>query len=386
MPATNATVDVCVVGDGLVGLSIAVHLARAGRSVAVLGKDLPGRASTAAVGMLTPACEYDPWMRREFLDLLRAGRDYYPQFLDHAGVGAHVTYDARDFTLLDLHERTEQLNSRMGYLDELGFDCTWLDPWEVCEREPNLTPTAFRGGIQVRGDAVVNPVELWEALRRAVTAAGVTIDDSGLDGVEDVGHGVILRTGRARVLAERVVVAAGAWSTEVAGLAGLDVPLCPVKGQVVQLRGEPGLVRSVIFMPSGGCGSIVERSPGLYVVGTSEEYLEPRSSNSAGVVGAILHRLTTVLPEAAVWEVDRMWSGFRPMTGDELPIVGVADDPRFIVATGHHRNGVLLAPVTGQIVADLVDGGDGRSVADIDLTPFAYGRHQRLQPRFADKY
>lgn len=386
MNSEQAHVDVCVLGDGLVGLSIALHLVRAGRSVAIVGKDNPGRASTAAVGMLTPTAEYDPWMREEFLRLLYAGREYYADFLASSRLFERVTYAATDFTILDLQERSEPLQSRMDYLPGLGFDCTWLEPWQVSQCEPSLTPTAFRGAIRARGDAVVNPIQLWEALRAEVAEAGVPLWSTGVSALEDAATGVIVHSGAQSLVAERVVIAAGAWSMEVGDLAGIQIPLCPVKGQVIQLIGEPNLINSVVFMPAGGCGSIVERSPGVYVVGTSEEYLEPGPSNTAGVVGSILSRLTTVLPGAADWEIDSMWSGFRPMTGDELPIIAVAEDPRFVIATGHHRNGVLLAPVTGRIVADLIEGGDGSLGLGLDLSPFSHGRDMRVHPRFADKY
>jgi glycine oxidase len=384
--AERVSVDVAVAGDGLIGLSTALHLQQAGYYVAVLGGPATGRASTAAAGMLTPACEYDPWMCRQFLDLLRAGLAYYEKFL---GAGwttpEQVGYRNTDFTLTGLSEREESLRERMDWMPGLGFDCDWLDTSEICAREPHLSPTAVRGGIRIRDEALVNPIALWEALGRAVAARGGAVYPGGLAGVAERGERILLSTGNGvQLVADRVVLAAGAWTTDVARLAGLELPLCPAKGQMVLLRGSPGMVGSVIFMPTGGCGSVVERLPGSYVVGTSEEYLVPDEHNTAGVVGTVLSRLCTVIPAAANWHIERMWAGFRPMTSDELPVLGVTDDSRFLVATGHHRNGVLLAPITGRLIAEAVDGhapGDG-----LDLSPFRYGRPMRPHARFASKY
>lgn len=382
--SANTFADVAIVGDGLIGLSIAYHALRSGFSVAVLSDERLGRASTAAAGMLTPACEYDPWMVGQLLDLLKASQAYYPDFLRDWTTFESVGYRSTDFTLIDLHERVEPLQGRMEWLPKLGFDCEWLEPSRVCELEPNLSPAAFRGGIRVRDEAVVNPIALWEALGAEVARLGAARIPSGVVGFDEQGDRVVATMGNGTsITVDRVVLAAGSWTLEAARLAGLNVPVCPVKGQMVLLRGPTQLIGSVIYMPSGGCGSIVERAPGQYILGTSEEYLEPVTDNTAGVIGAILGRLCTVLPAATEWKIDRMLVGFRPMTSDELPILGTAGDSRFLVATGHHRNGVLLTPITGRLIAGMLSG---QPFDAVDLTPFQYGRSFRPYARFASKY
>lgn len=382
----RSNVDVAVAGDGLIGISAAWHLQQAGHKVAVLGGQAAGRASTAAAGMLTPACEYDPWMCHQFLDLLKAGLSYYEKFL-HSGwtTPEEVGYRSSEFTLTDLAERSESLRERMEWMPRLGFDCDWWETSEVCAREPHLSPTAIRGAIRIRDEAVVNPIALWETLGQAVAAGGATVCSGGVAGIEEDGERISLSAGDGtRVVADRVVLAAGAWTADLARLAGLEVPLCPAKGQMVLLRGAPQAIGSVIFMPTGGCGSIVQRRPGSYVVGTSEEYLMPDDHNTAGVVGTVLSRLCEVVPAASHWQIEQLWAGFRPMTSDELPVLGVTDDRRFLVATGHHRNGILLAPITGRLIADLVSGH--KAPDGLDLSPFRYGRPMRPHARFAAKY
>jgi glycine oxidase len=377
----SSHVDTAVLGDGLIGLSTAIHLRRRGVSVAVIGGSSEGQASHAAVGMLTPACEYDPWMPTEFYDLLREGLDYYPRFLDEFSLNPEcVGYRSTDFTLLDLAEREESIKNRMGWMDKLGIDCRWLDRTEVCRLEPGLTPVAFNGAIRIRNEAVVNPRALLALLKERTDVALLR---GGLIGVAEDGSRFRLTVGGGQELvADRVVIAAGSWSADVGRKFGLDIPVCPVKGQIIKLAGAPEAIGSVIFMPSGGCGSIVERSPGEYIVGTSEEYLQPTTDNTAGVIASILSRLCTVLPGASEWRIEETWSGFRPMTSDELPIIGFAQDDRIVVATGHHRNGILLTTVTGRLVADLLSGEE----IGVSLSRFSYGRSLRPHTRFANKY
>ncbi|MFD7101560.1 NAD(P)/FAD-dependent oxidoreductase [Streptomyces celluloflavus] len=380
----NIRVDVAVVGDGLIGMSTALHLRRRYLSVAVIGGTTQGRASTAAAGMLTPACEYDPWMPQEFYELLREGLDYYPPFLSAFGFTPEsVGFRSTDFTLLDLVERPDSLQSRTEWMDKYGIENRWLSPAEVCDAEPHLSPRTFRGAIRIKDEAVVNPRALLQAMTEWASAEECPVLVGGLTGVDDEHGRLRLTTGEGdTVIADQVVVAAGSWSGQVGRAFGLDIPVCPVKGQIVRLAGPPGLLRSVAFMPSGGCGSIVSRSPGEYIVGTSEEYLRPETDNTAGVVGTILSRLCAVVPEAAEWRIEEMWSGFRPMTSDELPILARADDPRIVVATGHHRNGVLLTAVTGRLVAALIDD----EAPGLSLDRFRYGRPLRPHTRFATKY
>lgn len=386
MNATEQAADVVVVGGGLVGLSTALHLSDEGLTVAIVDGPDAGRASTAAAGMLTPVCEYDPWMPLEFLDLLQAGLRYYPQFLSVGGwKPEQVGYRASEFTLLDLTEQEESLLARMDWMLAREVDCCWLEPDEVTLHEPHLSTSAFRGAIRIRGQAIVNPIALWKQMRVAVELRGIEIKPSGMTSITDRGESLLVGTkDDGKVAADRLVVAAGSWSAQIGVLAGLELPVTPVKGQMVQLAGPAGVIGSIIFMPSGGCGSIAERAPGVYVVGTSEEYLSPTACTTAGVVGSVLCRLTTVLPAAADWEIVRTWAGFRPMTSDELPIIGRTDDPRIVVATGHHRNGILLAPLTGRLASDLITGAP--APPGLDLRPFRYGRELRAHTRFASKY
>jgi glycine oxidase len=165
---------------------------------------------------------------------------------------------------------------------------------------------------------------------------------------------------------------------------GFDValPICPVKGQMIRMRGRPDLFSRVLFMPIGGCSSILQRSPGEYIAGTSEEYLDPTAGNTVAVSASILSRVAALLHEGAGLELDALWSGFRPMTPDELPVLDRVRDGRLFIATGHHRNGVLLSAITGRLIAEML-----REVPpSAELSTFRYDRSVRKHGRFALKY
>src|SRR5262249_48189982 len=146
------------------------------------------------------------------------------------------------------------------------------------------------------------------------------------------------------------------WSYEVAHLFHQQVPVTLAKGQIIQLSGTPRLLNHILYLPVGACGCLLERAPGTYIAGTSEEYSTADVSNTSRVVAAILSRINQVFLPAGDFVVEDMWSGFRPLSPDELPILGLAADPRIVIATGHFRNGVLLAPITGLIVQALIEG------------------------------
>jgi glycine oxidase len=377
--------DVAICGGGLIALSTALHARTAGFGVVVIGTDTPGIASLAAAGMLTPACEYDSWLPRSWFDLLEAGRRYYPEFLRWAfpGGATDVGYRPSDFLLMDLREGSLDRNERTRLFEALEIECAELDAGQVCSLEPQVHHDAIRGGVLIKNQGLVNPRLLRAAMEARARTLGCEVALDLVSAIESRGgrYELTLASGRG-IRAKTLVIASGAWSRDVGALLGLDVPTCPVKGQMLELTGPPNLISTVLFMPVGGCGSILERSPGHYIAGTSEEYTNPSPSNSVAVVGRILQRIQEVLSGAGALTIRAMWSGFRPMLPDELPMIGPVAGENIIVATGHHRNGVLLAPLTGLVVTQLLQ--DERP--SVDLSRFAYGREFRKHARFAAKF
>lgn len=376
--------DVLIVGGGLIGLCSAAHLLSSQRSIGVIMGTHKGIASLAAAGMLAPTCEWNAEMPLTWLEFLRQGRDYYPSFLQQIGnalaTQSDLGYAQRRFLLLDLIEKTTDLAQRLANLWAVGSAVAWLSRQEVVVLEPQINPDVIRGAIAITDDGIVNPRALHRVLCAYLAERGVDLIAGNVQAVDDRGDDLELTLDSdVHLRGSRVVIAAGAWSYEVAATFHLSAPVMPVKGQIIQLSGPPGLVNSVLFMPAGACGCFFERSPGLYITGTSEEYVSPEVTNTSRVVAAILTRVNEVLYPAGELVIHDLWSGFRPFTPDELPIIGWSTDPRVLLATGHFRNGILLAPLTGLIVSELLEGRE--SPVDLRLyaaqrpflTPYRYG-------------
>lgn len=381
------TYDVVIVGGGLVGLCIAFHLMGSQRKVGVTMGTHEGRASIAAAGMLAPTCEWSPEAPRTSLEFLRQGREYYKEFLpgvlEPSQFEVETGYSERDFLLLDLLENERGLTSRFEGLQKAGASVVWLSRQDVYRLEPYINPEAIRGAVLISGDGIVNPRTLHRLLLERLSQQQVNLLDANLLTVEECGEDFLLTLDNYQTLmCSQIIIAAGAWSFEVAEKFHLNVPVSAVKGQIVQLAGASKLLQHVLFMPAGACGCLLERSPGIYIAGTSEEYISTEVTNTSKVVAAILTRINEVFLPAGDFVIDDMWSGFRPITPDELPIISVSSDPRIIIATGHYRNGILLAPLTGLIVKSLLDGGE----LGVNIEPYKYQREFHAHYRFASAY
>jgi glycine oxidase len=378
--------DVVIVGGGLVGLCIAFHLMGSQRKVAVVLGTHEGRASLAAAGMLAPTCEWSPETPLSSLEFMRSGRDYYKDFLAHLLKNIQqekeIGYSQRPFLLLDLLENDRGLASRFESLQAAGANVVWLNRRNVCELEPYINPEVIRGAILVSGDGVVNPRALHRLLLERISQQADLLE-ANLLSVEERGDDFLLTLdSEDTLICPRVIIAAGAWSFEVAEKFHLEVPVSLSKGQIVQLSGASGLLQSILFMPVGACGCLLERSPGIYITGTSEEYISAEVTNTSKVIASILRRVNEVFLPAGDFVIDDMWSGFRPVTPDELPIISFSSDPRIIIATGHYRNGVLLSPLTGLIVKSLIEGHEPA----VNIEPYRHQRQFQTQYRFASAY
>ncbi len=359
-PATGPVtgpVDVLVVGGGVIGLSVAWRAAQGGRSVAVVDDDPGGGASRAAAGMLAPVTEAS-YGEERLLGLARASLERYPSFVaeleDAAGqrVGLRtagtlvVGFDADDVAALDrLH----------AYQRELGLAAERLAPSACRRREPGLG-TRVRGGLAVPGDHSVDPRALHAALRVAAERAGVRLvaaraQELLVEGGRATG---LLVDGR-RLSAETVVLAAGAASARLAGVPPL--PVRPVKGQVLRLRGAPVLEGTVRALVRGREVYLVPYAGDRLVVGATVEELGFDPRVTAGAVLDLLRDACEVVPGVSELELVETLARFRPGTPDNAPLLGAGPLPGLVLATGHHRNGVLLTPVTADAVGALLVTG-----------------------------
>ena len=332
-------------GAGIAGLASAWRAAQAGLSVVVLERDRPGAgASSVAAGMLAPVTEAE-FGEDELLRLNLESAAMWPAFAaeleESTGLTTGYSADGALAVAVD-RDDAEELRRLHRLQRSLGLESEWLVPSAARAAEPGLAPR-IAGAIDAPGEAQADPVAVIEALHAAAATAGVEIRSGAAVRRDSDGA---LSFGDQQIHADQVVIAAGAWSAELA-----DVRVHPVKGQLLHLRsreGAPPLAGRIIRTPR--C-YVVPRADGRVVVGATSEEKGFDTSVDAGAVHRLLEAAWEVLPD--VWELEfvNVIAGLRPATPDNRPLIGRASD-RVIHATGHYRNGILLAPLTAQHVAD----------------------------------
>jgi len=357
----TATSDVAVIGGGVIGLAVAWRAAQRGLSVCVLERgELGAGASHVAAGMLAAVTEADAG-ELALLELgLRSARawpDFAARLSDAAGADPGLRSSGALVVARDRDE-AEALERELALRIELGLDVRRLLPSAARRLEPALAPT-LRLALDVPGDHCADPRALVLALAEAARRAGVTLRTGCA--VQRVQHrgGHVTGAGLAGgevVRAARVVVAAGAWSGAIAGLP--RIPLRPVKGQILRLRDPAGagLLERIVRFEGG---YLVPRGDGRYVLGATMEERGFDTTVTAGGIYELLRDAGELVPGVHELVIEEMAAGLRPATPDNAPLLGRAAELGGLHwATGHHRNGILLAPVTAELVVDgLLDGG-----------------------------
>jgi len=354
--------DVTVVGGGVIGLSTAWRAARRGLRVTVVDPAPASGASQVAAGMLAPVTEAQ-YGEEPLLALNLESARRYPDFVaeleDAAGMAVGYRPSGTLAIALDTGDRAV-LADLHAFQERLGLRSELLTRRECRGLEPMLDP-AIRGGLLVDGDHSVDPRRLTAALRVAAARAGVNIVEQHVTAAAPTA--VTLADGTLLPSAY-VVVAAGCWTPHLTGLPGR-----PVKGHVLRLRGADVLHRTIRGVVAGSAVYVVPRADGEVVVGATMEEMGFDTTVRAGGVYELLRDARALLPGITELELVETRAGLRPGSPDNAPIVGRLDDGR-IVATGHHRNGILLAPVTADAVVQLLTDGDLPAV----MEPFGPSR------------
>lgn len=359
--------DLLVIGGGLIGSIIAWRAAQRGLKVQVLERgEVGGEATRAAGGMLAPLAEAD--QDNPFLRLCRHSVSLY------AGLAAEL----REVSGIDIEYRTEgtlylslteeddeELESRHQWQRAAGLATERWSAAEVRREEPGLNP-ALRWALRFPDDHQVNNRRLSGALQAAAVAAGVRfqsqttvhrliIDEKGGRRIA----GVV--TDRGEIHAARVLLAAGCWSGQLATSYRID----PVRGQMIAVQTPPVGLRQVIYSRRG---YLVPRLDGTVIAGSTTELVGyDRRLTPAGIASIVDHG-AEIMPDFAQQPVAELWAGLRPRSADMLPILGADGQVDGLFhATGHYRNGILLAPITGQTMADLLTGEPPVH----DLAPFS---------------
>jgi glycine/D-amino acid oxidase-like deaminating enzyme len=352
---TSRTTDALIIGDGVIGLSTAYELARAGASCCVVGATREGAASGAAAGLLAPSIGQ---LRPDVLAFFNGSLDLYP-----ALIGELQEFDPGLRLLTGLIELSTPRSTDPNA--PLPVGASRLTPSELASLEPSVDSS--RGGVLHARDGAIDNVRLIAALRRAIDhdARVERIDDDPAVCVDvSANHAVVTLHSGSQVHAGTAVLAAGAWSPFLRGLPR-PLPISPLKGQMLALDStalEHPLMGDDIYL--------VPRAHEI-AVGATVEDAGFDTSTDAGAIEALRQAAVRLVPSLENAAVARRWAGIRPATPDRLPIIGRdPGTPRLIYACGHSKNGILLAPATASAVASLLTGREN----PWDLAPFLIER------------
>ena len=347
--------DVLVIGGGVIGCAVAHRLAARGAGVTVVDPRVPGQgASRASAGMLAPFTEGRRDAALQRLGALSLER-YDGLVGELSGEGHSVPYQRGGS--IDIAVGEGQLEAFLDLeraLAEEGTAHQHLDSGALRALEPAVTPEAL-GGLYIRAHGAVDVPQLVRALLAAATTRGATLHHAAVRHIRPAPHGLDVDTTAGTLRARHVVLAAGCWS----GGVGLDetvmpVPVQPVRGQLIVLQAETPPLTHTVWGPD--C-YLVPWADGTVMVGATVEHVGFDERSTAEGVRGLLSAATTLVPSLGHAAFAEVRVGLRPGTGDDRPIVGrSASLDGLIYATGHYRNGALLAPLTAEAVADLVEG------------------------------
>ena len=358
MPRTSATVpDVLIIGGGIMGTSAAWELAAHGAKVVVLERSVPGaEASSAAAGILGAQAEaHAPGAMAE---LCLASRARYRKFAATLTNETQIDVGYRECGVLQVafaRAGAAKLGAAAAWQKRRRLTVESLSPAGLAKHEPALSPK-LAGGVRFAADSRVEPKALLRALHIAALGRGVRFQSGAFVRrvvvLDNRAVGVALNDGSV-LYAHDIVVAAGSWTSLIDGLGLPAGQVIPARGQIVELELPAPALSHVVFGPGA---YLVPRDDGRVLVGSTVEFVGYEREVTAGAVRDLLIHATAILPALERAGLRATWSSFRPYTKDELPLLGRTKIDRLFLSTGHYRNGILLAPISAEIVRAAVLG------------------------------
>jgi len=363
---------VVVIGGGVIGGLTACYLKQRGADVTLLERGNLGRESSwAGAGIL---CPIHPWLYPDsFSELVNASLAMYPEFQRDIEAQTSIPIQRIESGLLipcfadDKHDHWQ---AAIDWSERFGWQLQQLDTAETLRREPTLSPEISRSLYWPGVGQLRNP-RLLQAVEKRMAQLGVEMVENaevtGLLRSDGAVSGVLCADGRT-FGASQVLLAGGSWSGELARQMGFTLPVQPVKGQIVLLRGEPGAITAIVKHDDA---YFVPRVDGRILVGASMEFVGFERGNTVEVVNSLLASMGRIAPGLAGFEVEQEWMGFRPGSPDGMPYLGPVESiPGLWVASGHYRNGVALAPITAELMSGWMMG----ETPSMDLSAFAVDR------------
>ncbi len=357
MTQSRETAEVIIIGGGVIGLAIARALALRGvRDVLLIERNSLGcESSSAAAGMLAPQAEAN--RAHEFFYLTCQSRDLYPEFasalLDETGIDIELDTTGTLYLAFTSQDEDE-LARRYEWQTRAGLSIQKLGASAVRDLEPAIRENV-RGALKFPLDSQVENRRLISALASACERLGVRLETGTAVTELRIERNRVsgIETSRGFVAADSVVIAGGAWSSLLVSDKALPNPrIKPVRGQMICLEATPQLARHVIYSPRG---YLVPRRDGRLLAGSTTEQVGFEKRVTAAGIHSILSAALEISPRIASLPMTDSWAGLRPRAADTLPVLGpCAEIAGLCYATGHYRNGILLAPVTGELIANAI--------------------------------
>lgn len=348
--------EVIVVGGGLMGCAVAYRLAKDGARVTVLERSVPGaEASSAAAGILGPSVEsFDDAFA---LQLGRRSRELHAELAEELDELFGVDVGFRRCGVVKVaYDEAElaELDAQASSLRVQGVRCDRWTPDELMRQEPASNPAAL-GALSIAEDAQVEPKKLLSAVALGAEREGVIFrTGSTVRGIETAnGRLRGVQIDQELIEAERVVVAAGSWTSLIPGMPFDSETIFPVRGQMIATQTRPPIFRRIVF---GAGGYVVTRPDGRVLCGSTMERVGYQRGITFGGMSDVIRKATQIAPALRAAAVEEHWSSFRPGTPDGLPLVGETQVEGLLVASGHYRNGILLAPLTAELIAAAIAG------------------------------
>jgi glycine oxidase len=363
--------DVLIVGGGVIGCSIALRLAESGCKVTVVERGRIGcEASSAAAGMLSP--QADSLQPDEFFAFGIKSRAMYKDFVAHLQEMSGIDAQLRDEGTLfvSIENIKDHADDWTAWQIEAGLKLEKMSADKLFKLEPAVTKAATRAFFMPEDHQVDNRL-LMQALGIAIKQAGVEV----IEGVEVTS--LLVEANRVKgiacadrnIEADSVLVAAGSWTGKLLEPIGVMAKTIPARGQMIAVRSSA--IRHVLHSSRI---YLVPRNDGRLLIGATIEHTGFEKANTAQSIHSLLDAALELAPEISGAEIVEIWSGLRPDTVDHLPILGQTGIDNLWLATGHYRNGILLAPATAELLArSIVNGRD-----EIELLPFSIQRFETL--------
>lgn len=357
MASIKGSANVVIIGGGVIGLTIARAIALRGvHDVCLIERaGLGSEASFAAAGMLLPQVEADA--QDDFFTLACQSRDMYPSFAaalnEETGIDIELDTTGTLYLALTDHDQQE-IDKRYRWQSRAGLPLELLSAAAVRELEPCISDSVL-GALLFPNDIQVENRRLLSALANSVNKLGVNIvTQTNVDSLVIERNRVRgVQTSRGRIDCSAVVLAAGSWTSFIKSSSPCTIPeIEPVRGQMICLEAKPQLTRHVIYSPRG---YLVPRRDGRLLAGSTSERVGFAKYVTAGGIGTILRNALEISPAIAHLPIVDTWAGLRPHAADGLPVLGRCDEiDGLFYATGHYRNGILLAPLTGELVSKAI--------------------------------